>query len=26
MYSWFKQGDLKTKDGDSIAEGIGKRE
>jgi len=23
MYSWFKQGDLKTKDGDSVAEGIG---
>src|SRR5713226_8615527 len=23
MYSWFKQGDLKTKDGDSFAEGIG---
>jgi len=23
MYSWFKNGDLKTKDGDSVAEGIG---
>jgi cysteine synthase len=23
MYSWFKNGDLKTKDGDSFAEGIG---
>jgi cysteine synthase A len=23
MYSWFKNGDLKTKDGDSYAEGIG---
>ena len=23
MYSWFKHGDLKTKDGDSVAEGIG---
>ena len=23
MYSWFKLGDLKTKDGDSFAEGIG---
>jgi cysteine synthase A len=23
MFSWFKNGDLKTKDGDSIAEGIG---
>jgi cysteine synthase A len=23
MYSWFKNGDLKTKDGDSLAEGIG---
>jgi cysteine synthase A len=23
MFSWFKQGNLKTKDGDSVAEGIG---
>jgi cysteine synthase A len=23
MFSWFKNGDLKTKDGDSVAEGIG---
>ena len=23
MYSWFKNGDLKTKDGDSFSEGIG---